>query len=176
MPFRREWLKRPLALVFSRDGHGDFTAARGDCGRGRLAHQLAAVRGPPAVTPASAGEKPGAPVVHEPALNKSPQSFEQLRVASVKARSGAALELQAPYDPFAFNAGHLGASPGSLRGPCPMAAGGFRPPRSALGILGRGGCQVNRRPSAWGSRVPAKETVSEQSRPRVSRWGGRAHV
>lgn len=174
MPFWREWLKRPLALLFSRDGHGDFTAARGDCGRGRLAHQLAAVRGPPAVTPASAGEKPGAPVVHEPPLNKSPQSFEQLRVASVKERgfSGAA----GPVRPLCFQCWSLGASPGSLRGPCPVAAGGFRPPRSALGIPGRGGCQINRRPSAWGSRVPAKETVSEQPRPRVSRREGRARV
>ncbi|XP_040309147.1 syntaxin-8 [Herpailurus yagouaroundi] len=39
---------RPSALLeIGRDGHGDFTAARGHCGRGGLAHQLVAVKGPP---------------------------------------------------------------------------------------------------------------------------------
>lgn len=58
-------------LLFSRDDHGDFIAARGYRGRGSLAHQLVTARGPPAVTPAGDGEKPSTPVVHETALNKS---------------------------------------------------------------------------------------------------------
>lgn len=52
-------------LLFFRDDNGDFIAACGYCGRGSLAYQLMAIKGPPAVTPAGDEEKPGTLLIHE---------------------------------------------------------------------------------------------------------------
>lgn len=52
-------------LLFFRDDNGDFIAACGYCGRGSLAYQLMAIKGPPAVTPANDEEKLGTLLIHE---------------------------------------------------------------------------------------------------------------
>lgn len=65
MFFWCESFKGSFMLLFFRDDNGDFIAACGYCGRGSLAYQLMAIKGPPAVTPASDEEKPGTLLIHE---------------------------------------------------------------------------------------------------------------